>query len=494
MRVLTIALAVALAGATAHAETYPDKPIHIVVPFSPGSATDVTTRAIAQTLSEKLGQPVVIDNRPGAGGSIGAAQVARAAPDGYTLLVHSSGHTVNPSIFANLGYDTQKDFAGISMLAELPNVLVVPPSKGWKTPRDLVEAAKAEPGKLSYGSAGTGSGTHMNAEKFRLRAGFDAVHVPYKGPPEGLHRHHGRPHRLHVRAHRLGDQPDQGWPRDVAIAVGSAKRSSVLPDVPTTEEAGYPGSAYRFWVGMLTPSGTPPAVIERLNKEVTRGPGLARDQAAPGRARCRRRPHGAGRLRQADRPRAGRECRLGQGSRHQAAMKESVMAEALLQTTVVGSYPQPDWLVNRDDAEQGRAAHAPEGDLARARAVPAAGAGRRHPARHPRHGAGRPRHHHRRRDAARELLQPLRHRARGHRPRASGRVVTARSGKTAGAAGRRQDPAHPARRGARHAVPARQHDQARQDHPARPLHHGPAGARTTSTRTPRRCAWTTPPR
>jgi tripartite-type tricarboxylate transporter receptor subunit TctC len=267
MRLVTFALAAALAAATAHAENYPEKPIHIVVPFSPGSATDVTTRAIAQTLSEKLGQPVIIDNRPGAGGSIGAAQVAHAAPDGYTLLVHSSGHTVNPSIFAHLGYDTQKDLSGISMLAELPNVLVVPPAKGWKTTSDLVIAAKAEPGKLSYGSAGTGSGTHMNAEKFRLRAGFDAVHVPYKGPPEGLTDIMGNridfmfaPIISAISLIRDG--------RVTTLAVGSAKRSTVLPEVPTTEEAGYPDTAYRFWVGMLTPSGTPPAVIDRLNTEV----------------------------------------------------------------------------------------------------------------------------------------------------------------------------------------------------------------------------------
>jgi len=262
-----IALAAILAAATAHAETYPEKPIHIVVPFSPGSATDVTARAIAQTLSEKLGQPVVIDNRPGAGGSIGAAQVAKAPPDGYTLLVHSSGHTVNPSIFANLGYDTQKDFVGISMLAELPSVLVVPPAKGWKTPAELVKVAKAEPGKLSYGSAGTGSGTHMNAEKFRLRAGIDAVHVPYKGPPEGLQDIMGnRIDFMFAPIVSAISLIKDG--RVVAIAVGSAKRSSVLPDVPTTEESGYPDSAYRFWVGILAPSGTPPAVVERLNKEV----------------------------------------------------------------------------------------------------------------------------------------------------------------------------------------------------------------------------------
>jgi tripartite-type tricarboxylate transporter receptor subunit TctC len=267
MRLVTIALAAILAAATAYAQTYPDKPIHVVVPFSPGSATDVTMRAIAQPLSQRLGQPIVIDNRPGAGGSIGAGQVAHAAPDGYTLLVHSSGHTVNPSIFANLGYDTQKDLMGVSMLAELPAVLVVPPSKGWKTVADLVKAAKAEPGKLSYGSAGTGSGTHMNGEKFRLRAGIDAVHVPYKGPPEGLQDiMGGRIDFMFAPIVSAISLIKDG--RVVAIAVGSAKRSSVLPDVPTTEEAGYPGTAYRFWVGMLAPAGTPPAVIERLNTEV----------------------------------------------------------------------------------------------------------------------------------------------------------------------------------------------------------------------------------
>jgi tripartite-type tricarboxylate transporter receptor subunit TctC len=267
MRLVMSALAAVLAASTAHAQTYPNKPIHVIVPFSPGSATDVTARAVAQQLSEKLGQPVVVDNRPGAGGTIGAAQVAKAAPDGYTLLVHSSGHTVNPSIYANPGYDTKKDLKGVSLLAELPNVLVVPPSKGWKTAGDLVKLAKANPGKLSYGSAGTGSGTHMNAEKFRLRAGFDAVHVPYKGPPEGL-------------TDVMGDRIDFMFApiisaislikdgRVTTLAVGSVRRSSLLPDIQTTEEAGYPGSAYRFWVGMLAPAGTPPAVIERLNAEV----------------------------------------------------------------------------------------------------------------------------------------------------------------------------------------------------------------------------------
>ena len=151
MRLVMMAAAAVFAAGAAHAQTYPDKPIHVVVPFSPGSATDVTARALSQELSKKLGQPVVIDNRPGAGGTIGAAQVARAASDGYTLLVHSSGHTVNPSIFANLGYDTQKDLVGISMLAELPNVLVVPPSRGWKSAPD--PWACRTPSPLSAASA-----------------------------------------------------------------------------------------------------------------------------------------------------------------------------------------------------------------------------------------------------------------------------------------------------------------------------------------------------
>jgi len=267
MRLATMAAAAVFAGSAAHAQSYPDKPIHIVVPFSPGSATDVTARAVGQAMSKKLGQAVVIDNRPGAGGTIGAAQVARSAPDGYTLLVHSSGHTVNPSIFAHLGYDTQKDLVGISMLAELPNVLVVPPSRGWKNASDLVKAAKDAPGKLSYGSSGAGSGTHMNAEKFCLRAGFDAVHVPYKGPPEALTDiMGGRIDFLFAPVLTVLSLVREN--RVAAIAMGSERRSSVLPDVPTTEEAGYPGGAYRFWVGLLAPAGTPPALVERLNAEV----------------------------------------------------------------------------------------------------------------------------------------------------------------------------------------------------------------------------------
>jgi tripartite-type tricarboxylate transporter receptor subunit TctC len=210
----------------------------------------------------------VVENRPGAGGTIGANLVAKAAPDGYTLLVNSSGHTVNPSIYPSLPFDTAKDFTGVSLLAEQPNILDVAPSKGWKTAGDLVKAAKAEPGKLTYASAGAGSATHMNAEKFRVSAGIDAVHIPYKGTPEALtDTMNGRVDYFFAPV--IAALPMVRDSRVTALAVGSAKRASVLPDVPTTEEAGYPGSAYNFWVGMLTPAGTPPTIVERLNKEVT---------------------------------------------------------------------------------------------------------------------------------------------------------------------------------------------------------------------------------
>jgi tripartite-type tricarboxylate transporter receptor subunit TctC len=266
--VATLGLAM-LAAPAVHAQTYPDKPIHIIVAFTPGSATDVVARAVAQAMSQSMGQPVVVDNRPGAGGTIAAALVAKAPPDGYTLLVHSSGHTVNPSIYPNLGYDTVKDLLGISLLAQQPNVLVAAPSKGWKTAADLVKAAQAEPDKLTYASAGTGSGTHMNAEKFRLRAKFSALHIPYKGTPEALNDTlTGRVDFFFAPVVAALSIVRDG--KLVALAVGSEKRASVLPNVPTTEEAGYPGSAYNFWIGLLAPAGTPPALVARLNAEVVK--------------------------------------------------------------------------------------------------------------------------------------------------------------------------------------------------------------------------------
>lgn len=266
MRLLIAALALAIA-LPAHAETsWPEKPVHIIVAFTPGSATDVIARAMSNELSAKLGQPVIIENKPGAGGTIAAAQVAKAAPDGYTVLVNSSGHTVSPYIY-KLGYDTAKDLVGVSLLARQPNILVVSPDKGWKTAADLVKEAKAHPGKMSFGSAGVGSATHINGEKFKVAAGIDVLHVPYKGTPEALNDVMGGRVEYFfspvVSALSLIHEK-----RVIALANGSPKRSSVLPDVPTTEEAGYKGSGYDYWAGMLAPAGTPPAVVDKLNKAV----------------------------------------------------------------------------------------------------------------------------------------------------------------------------------------------------------------------------------
>jgi tripartite-type tricarboxylate transporter receptor subunit TctC len=215
-------------------------------------------------MSKTLGQPIVIENRTGAGGTVGAAVVAKSAPDGYTLLVPSAGHVANPAIYANLPYDTLKDFAGVTPLASLPNVLVVSPAKGYKTVKDLVTRAQQHPGELNYGSAGTGSATHMNAEIFRQAAKFDAVHVPYKGTPEAM---------TEVISQRIdfffaplsSALPQIKEGRLQALAVGTAKRSPLLPDVPTTVEAGYPGSEYVFWVALLAPEATPRPVIDKLN-------------------------------------------------------------------------------------------------------------------------------------------------------------------------------------------------------------------------------------
>ena len=253
----------------AFAQAWPTKPVKIVVPFTPGSATDILARTAGQKLQEVWGQPVVIDNRPGAGGTIGEAIVAKSPPDGYTLLVHSAAHAYNPSIYANLTYDTGKDFVEIVPLAGQPNVLVVSSSSGIRTVAELIAAAKQKPGALNFGSAGIGSGTHLNAEKFKLAAGINVLHIPYKGTPEALtDTMAGRIAYFfspisaalpHVREGKL-----------VALGVSSTKRSSALPNVPTIAESGLPGFDYNLWVGLFAPAGTPVAVVEKINHDVNR--------------------------------------------------------------------------------------------------------------------------------------------------------------------------------------------------------------------------------
>jgi tripartite-type tricarboxylate transporter receptor subunit TctC len=267
--------ALALAGATllsgrvlAQSEWPRGQPIRFVVPFTAGSGTDIVARLLAEKLGPTLATSIVVDNRAGAGGTLGAALVAKAPADGYTLLVHSAGHLVNPALYPNLSYDTLKDFAGVTSLASLPNVLVTAPGR-FKDVRDLVEQAKAKPGALNYGSAGNGSATHMNAEVFRFAAGIQAQHVPFKGTPEALNETvAGRIDWFFAPMVAALSLVQSG--RLKALAVGTAKRSDVLPQVPTTVEAGVPGSEYLFWVGLFAPAHTPAPVIDRLYAEVAK--------------------------------------------------------------------------------------------------------------------------------------------------------------------------------------------------------------------------------
>jgi tripartite-type tricarboxylate transporter receptor subunit TctC len=258
-----------LAAGAAGAQGYPNKPVKLVVPFTAGSATDILARTVGQKLTEMWGQSVVVDNRPGAGGTIGTAIVAKSPPDGYTLLVNSAAHAYNPWIYPNLSFDTVKDFVDVAPLAGQPNVLVVAPSTGYKTVADLIAAAKAKPGALNFGSAGTGSGTHINAEKFRLAAGIDVVHIPYKGTPEALtDTMTGR--ITYFFSPISAALPNIREGKLVALGVSTAKRSSVLPNVPTLAESGLPGFDYNLWVGLFAPAGTPAEIVDKVARDVSR--------------------------------------------------------------------------------------------------------------------------------------------------------------------------------------------------------------------------------
>jgi tripartite-type tricarboxylate transporter receptor subunit TctC len=261
-------LAVIGLSTQASAQAYPNHPIKIVVAFTPGSGVDIVTRAVGDKLSTALGQPVLIENRGGAGGTIAAAAVASSTPDGYTLLAHSSAHTVNPAIYKTLPYNME-DIVPVAALAVLPNVLVIDPAKGIKSVKELVDYAKKNPGKMNYASAGTGSATHMNAEKLRANAGFDAVHVPFKGTPEAMTEiMAGRIDYMFaplVAALSLIESD-----KLTALAVGSANRSARLPNLPTTVEAGVPNSDYNFWVALFAPKGMPAAAIDKINSEVAK--------------------------------------------------------------------------------------------------------------------------------------------------------------------------------------------------------------------------------
>jgi tripartite-type tricarboxylate transporter receptor subunit TctC len=262
-RVLLAAVSVFLATA-AQAETWPSRLIKATIPFGAGSATDVVPRLVFDRLSVELGQPIVVENRAGAGGTVGAAAIAKSEPDGYSILAHSSALTIAPAIFPNLTYDATKDLSSILMIGSSANVMIVPNARPWKTIQDFIADAKAKPGSISFGSVGIGSAVHISAEKFRLAAGIEATHVPYRGGSE-------------VIADILGGRIDlyfcplatalplikEGQVK--ALVVSTNKRVADLPEVPTPAEIGLKNADSKIWFGVFVPAKTPRDIVERLH-------------------------------------------------------------------------------------------------------------------------------------------------------------------------------------------------------------------------------------
>jgi tripartite-type tricarboxylate transporter receptor subunit TctC len=249
------------------AQGFPNKPVRMVIAFTPGSSTDIIGRVVAAKLQEMWGQPVVGENRVGAGGSIGSKVVVDSAPDGYTLLANSSAHVANPGIYAKLPYDTLRDFTNLALLGGGPNVLITSPDSGLKSLADFVAAAKADPGKLNFSSAGIGSGTHFNIEKLLIATGVKVTHVPYKGTPEAVGDTIGN--RVCCYWAPLNAAlPHVNGGKAVALAVSSAQRSPLLPGVPTVAEQGYPGFDYTLWVGLWGPANMPADLAAKINKDV----------------------------------------------------------------------------------------------------------------------------------------------------------------------------------------------------------------------------------
>ena len=260
----TSAFALPALSRTAFAQAWPSRPIRAMVPFAPGSTLDIVGRLVLDPLSTQLGQPTVVENRGGAGGTIGTGMLAKAEPDGYSILIQASAHSAAPAAYPNIAYDVAKDFVAIIPFGTVPNVTVVSPESGIKTLKDLV--AKAKAGSVTYASAGVGSATHWAAERIRVAGGFQGVHVPFRGGPEAL---------TEVMTGRV-DFTSMGMSsalpliksgKLVPLAVSTPTRSKTLPDVPTTIEAGLPDSDYVFWMGMFAPAKTPPAIVERLRSE-----------------------------------------------------------------------------------------------------------------------------------------------------------------------------------------------------------------------------------
>ena len=252
------------------AQTWPAKPIKWVVPFAPGGTTDILARTIGEKLSVALGQPVIIENKPGAGGGLGADFTAKAAPDGYTIMGGTiSTHAINASLYKSLPYDPVKDFVPITLIARVPNMLVVNPEIPAKNVAELIALLKANPGKYSFASSGNGTSQHLSGELFKSMAGVDMQHIPYKGSPPALQDVVGG------QVAMTFDNITTAWPlakagKLRALAVTTAKRSSIAPEVPTLAESGLAGYEVGSWQGVFAPAGTPPAIVQRLNTEIVK--------------------------------------------------------------------------------------------------------------------------------------------------------------------------------------------------------------------------------
>jgi tripartite-type tricarboxylate transporter receptor subunit TctC len=251
---------------TAGAQEYPTKSVRLIIPFPPGGSNDVVGRLIANKLSDRLGKQIVVDNRGGAGGVIGTEAAANAKPDGYTLLVISIAHTVNPWLY-KLSYDPVKSFAPVAVLATGPNVLAVSPSLGVNSVQELVALAKSKPGEIQYASAGVGSFQHLGGELFKLEAGVDMLHVPFKGGGPAMVDVIGGHTKL-LFSSLVQTTPHLKSGKLKALGTGGKTRSSILPDVPTIAEAGVPGYEATNWWGIMAPAGTPPAIIAKLHEEI----------------------------------------------------------------------------------------------------------------------------------------------------------------------------------------------------------------------------------
>jgi len=260
------ALVLTLLAGTAGAQPWPSKPVRAIVPFAAGSSTDIIPRLVFEQLSQQIGQPIVVENRVGAGGTIGATAVAKAEPDGLTILASGSAHTIAPAMYAKLTYHPARDFTPVVPLGISPNVLVVSPQKGFKTVAELVAAGKANPGGLTFSSVGVGTATHLSAERFKASAGLDALHIPFKGGAEAMSEviagrvdfFFGPPALVlpHVKQGTL-----------TALVVNGTSRTSAFPDVPTTREAGFTDAEYPIWFALFVPAKTPRDIVDRLREE-----------------------------------------------------------------------------------------------------------------------------------------------------------------------------------------------------------------------------------